>query len=169
MKNLVKLAAVFALGIIVALVVILPKISSESAEISPTPDIQAEIQRAVDETVKDALAVTVTETPKETAGIATDATTESAQELEVTPEPTAAVEPVKAAVTDAKPETKPSSSPQVTATQPETWWEDGKQYTMINGHKALISDEGNNQQSSYDWENDPLKDVPGPFTGNGGN
>jgi hypothetical protein len=66
-------------------------------------------------------------------------------------------------------EVKQASTPQVTQTeQPETWWEDGKQYTMINGNKAEIRDGGNNQLSYYDWENDPLKDVPGPFTGNGG-
>ena len=84
---------------------------------------------------------------------------------ESTPEPTA------------KPEA--TSSPQVkTDEYPKEFYIDGQKYAYLtayaeeSGQKTLIADEDEPNVTAgevYDWENDPLKDVPGPFNGNGGN
>jgi hypothetical protein len=170
MKSLIKLAGAFALGIIITVTVIVPKLTPKSAETPPAPDIQSEIAQMADtsvETTTHEPQVTEQETsavasaPQKTESIEIVASTEIKA---VKTEPTTTPEPAKVGI---KAEPKQPTSPQVTPAQSKTWWENGKQYTMINGHKAEISPEGNNQLSYYDWENDPLKDVPGPFNGNG--
>jgi len=175
MKSLVKLAGAFALGIIITVTVIVPKLTPKSAETPSAPDIQSENVQMADtsvETTTHEPQVTEQETsavasaPQKTESIETESIEIVAPtEIKaVKAEPTTTPEPAKVGI---KAEPKQPTSPQVTPAQSKTWWENGKQYTMINGHKAEISPEGNNQLSYYDWENDPLKDVPGPFNGNG--
>jgi cytoskeletal protein RodZ len=167
MKGLTSLLIAFLLGIF-ATVVLLPKLNQ------PEPTVPSETTQNIEETFKKAVEIAVNEVLEKTETIPeTNGATEPTEETSVTEETT--TENITEAITETTtpPEVKvsstpkPASSPPVTPTQPETWWEDGKQYTMINGHKAEISPEGNNQLSYYDWESDPLKDVPGAFTGNG--
>lgn len=164
MKNLIKLALAFALGILVTMFVIIPMFQTP-AEPAPTPDIQAEIKDAVDAAVKEALESTALEVePLNTPATPEPAEVEESPEPEVivqeaaaTPEPTTTAEPKK---------TQPASSPQVKKTEPaepEYFYEDGKKYAIINGFKSLISDEPDGQIETYDWENDPLSEVKGPF------
>ena len=186
MKNFVKLAAAFTLGIIVTIAVIFPKLHTKPEPIEPpqTTDIQAEIRQAVDAAVREALAEVKEPTPiqaelpaeqkqdieptevKQTLETAEPEESEQAEVTVKEPEPTKTPEPVKE-----EPKVQPTSSPQVTATptpqvkkaEPEYFYEDGKKYTYINGFKCLITDEPDVQLDYYDWENDPNKDIKGPF------
>jgi outer membrane biosynthesis protein TonB len=100
-----------------------------------------------------------------------------------TPKPTATPE-VKA-TPEPKVQATSTPSPQVIKPQtanvyPKEWIENGQKYAYLtayaeeHGIKTEIHDysEGETnavQEDYYDWESDPLKDVPGPFTGNGSN
>jgi len=92
MKSLVKLAGAFALGIIITVTVIVPKLTPKSAGTPPAPDIQSEIAQTADTAVKAALT--------ETALV--EVSTES--EAVLTPESTAATTPELAATSKPTPE-----------------------------------------------------------------
>jgi hypothetical protein len=170
MKKFAAIALAFVIGVAVT-ASILPKLGQSEQQAQPTPSFETAVQTETEKADATALAKQETTIPSPETQI----TEEPAETPEITEvqEQTKTVEESKS--TEFKEETTPEpnaeieqvSSPPVETSQPETWWEDGKQYTMINGHKAYIAPEGNNQQSYYDWESDPLKDVPGPFTGNG--
>jgi hypothetical protein len=145
-----------AIGIILAAAVIIPLTNAGTGTEPEAQRTPTEIQAAQAEIELK------TAGPEEAAAVVE----------EIKAEETGSPEPEKVEVkaeTATEPKAGQTSPPPVTPGQPETWWEDGKEYTMINGRKAEISPEGNRQLSYYDWENDPLKDVPGPFDGNGGN
>lgn len=165
MKTIIGLA----IGIILAAAVIIPLGNARTQAELEAQRTQIALEAAQEEieALKMATSTETSEKAEEVQEVSTfPLTTETTVEATNYPEP----EKVEIqAETTSKPEVKQASSPQVASEQPKTWWENGKEYTMINGHKAEISSEGNNQLGYYDWENDPLKDVPGPFTGNGGN
>ncbi|MDR2360907.1 MAG: hypothetical protein LBD85_06490 [Oscillospiraceae bacterium] len=93
--------------------------------------------------------------------------------------------PEETAEIKAEPTPQPISSPQVKETPkqsvsayPKYFYENGQKYAYYDefhereGMKTLIADESEPNATSgetYDWLTDPLKDVPGPFNGNGGN
>jgi hypothetical protein len=148
---------------------------------------QTEIRTAIDEAVSAAVTEALakqetaepTETPREASQMAattetlgTAAETETAVEVKEEPKPTEMPEPA------AKPETKPVSSPPVQADQyPKEFYIDGQKYAYLTayaeqtGQKTLIADKDEpnaTQIEFFDWENSEGRDIPGPFTGNGG-
>jgi len=177
MKSLVKLALAFVLGIFVTMTFVLPKFQTTPApaEPAPTPDIQAEIQKAVETAVTEAIALTAVKTEQEieTPEMAETAEPEEpAQEAETEPKPTPTPEPAAKPTEEtaqAKPQTTspsqatPAPEPKKAA-EPEYFYENGKKYAYINGIKSHIADEADSVQlGSYDWENDPAGQIKGPF------
>ena len=163
MKQFVKLALPFALGVIVTLIVVIPQwggATPEPADTTPPIDIQAAIKDAVDAAVMEVLASPTVEAEYLSAEIEPEPAEdeeEPEQEAEETPEP----EPTPAPT----PKVQPSPSPKPQTSEPEYFYEDGNKYAIINGHKTYIAgdDEPAASSETYDWENDPLKDVPGGF------
>jgi hypothetical protein len=165
MKTLIGLV----IGIAVTAAIIVPIANSRTDAKLEAQRVQIELEtaQAEIEALKAAQTPETAPEPQEVKGTPEPAKIEEITSKEVGTEETVEVVEVKAetipepTVTS---EVKPTTSPQVNEeTQPETWWEDGKQYTMINGYKAYIAPEGNNQIGYFDWENSPQKDVPGPF------
>jgi MarR-like DNA-binding transcriptional regulator SgrR of sgrS sRNA len=190
MKTLIKLTLAFVLGITVTAAVVIPKLSEpEPTEVPTTADIQTQISEAVDAAVAQALAESETEAePQPTATTEVQAeqtvttlakTLETAETLEPTstPEVKATPEPTAQAISAPSPQV---TKPQTASVYPKEWIENGQKYAYLtayaeeHGIKTEIHDysEGETnavQEDYYDWESDPLKDVPGPFTGNGSN
>jgi cytoskeletal protein RodZ len=182
MKTLLSLTLAFALGIIVTVTVIIPKLSGQDENPAQT-EIQTVINEAVSATATDALAKRETAEPTEipqeanqtaatTKTLGTAAEMEAAVEVKEEPKPTEKPEPA------AKPETKQVSAPPVQADQyPKEFYIDGQKYAYLTayagrtGQKTLIADEDEpnaTQIEFFDWENSEGRDIPGPFTGNGG-
>jgi cytoskeletal protein RodZ len=176
MKNIIKPIIAFVLGIAATLAVvfiIIPKFQTPPDDAEPV-DIKAQIDEAVDEAVKEALA---TMPPTEIEPIETVKEEEpTVTKAEKKPETTKKVEETTPPAVTAKPETspvkqpaitQPASSAQATADEPEYFYdEDGKRYVYINGYKTYFpeGDESNASQIEYfDWPNDPDSSVPGPF------
>jgi hypothetical protein len=179
MKTLIKLTLAFVLGITVTAAVVIPKLSEpeQPTEVPTTADIQTQISEAVDAAVAQALAENTAKSepqPTETPEVQAEQTvTALAKTLEIaeTPEPK-----VQATSTPSPQVTKP----QTASVYPKEWIENGQKYAYLtayaeeHGIKTEIHDysEGETnavQEDYYDWESDPLKDVPGPFSGNGSN
>jgi hypothetical protein len=108
----------------------------------------------------------------ETAGIEKIAETKETTAAEVGTEPEAEA---PAFVSSAQVKAMPKPAENV---YPKYFYENGRKYAYYDefheneGMKTLIADESEPNVTSgevYDWLSDPLKDVPGPFTGNGGN
>jgi type II secretory pathway pseudopilin PulG len=176
MKTIIGLAIVIVLAAAVIIPISNARTQAElEAQRTQTAleQAQTELEALKSAQTTETLAVEPTETTQEVSQTEEVAATEvKAVETESTPEPTA------------KPEVKPTSSPQVeqtakpAAVYPKYFYENGQKYAYYDefhekeGMKTLIADEDEPNVTSgetYDWENDPLKDVPGPFTGNGSN
>jgi hypothetical protein len=175
MKSLVKLAGAFALGIIITVTVIVPKLTPKSAETPSAPDIQSENVQMADTAVKAA--------PTETALV--EVSTESVVETEavLTPESTASTTPELAATSKPTPEpvetetakVEISSSPQVKQAEsayPKYFYENGQKYAYLDefheqqGMKMFVADEGEPNVDAgkvYDWVNDEAGKIKGPF------
>ena len=171
MKSIVRLALAFALGIFVTVTVIIPKLGAnpEPAETAQTPEIQAEVMAAVTETIEAVpLKAEIAEVQEEPEVIVIADVSEPKEIAKViepepasTPEP--AKEPVKAQQSSPP---QPTFGPQTKKAEPEYFYEDGKKYAYINGHKTYIAGDDEpavNQIEAYDWENDPIGQIKGPF------
>ena len=165
MKNLVKLALAFTLGIVVTVTVILPtfKATPEPAEAAPTPDVQAELKELINAAVMEALSSPTADAEPAAVQLEQEEkpepVEEAEQEAEAPPEPEPTPNPTPA------PTVQPTPIPKPKAPEPEYFYEDGNKYAIINGHKTYIAgdDEPATQSETYDWENDPMKDIPGGF------
>jgi type II secretory pathway pseudopilin PulG len=169
MKTIIGLA----IGIVLAAAVIIPASNARTQAELEAQRIQRALEQAQTELealkaaqTAEPLATEPTENPPKISQTEESAATEvKATETESAPEPTA------------KPET--TSSPQVkTGEYPKEFYIDGQKYAYLTayaeetGQKTLIADEDEPNVTAgevYDWENDPLKNIPGPFNGNGGN
>jgi hypothetical protein len=193
MKTLIKLTLAFVLGITVTAAVVIPKLSEpeQPTEVPNTADIHTQISEAVDAAVTQALAENTAKaeptqtkfdepqpmaTPEVQAEQTVTVLAKTLEPIEI-PEPTATPEPTAQETSAPSPQV---TKPQTASVYPKEWIENGQKYAYLtayaeeHGIKTEIHDysEGETnaiQEDYYDWESDPLKDVPGPFTGNGSN
>jgi outer membrane biosynthesis protein TonB len=174
MKRFVRLFVPFALGVIVTLVVVLPEWGTKPVAAQPTPeiDIQAEIKAAVDAAVQEALdnaammaqplEAPAEQDPEPVEVVQPSEPDEPAQGTADEPTEAPAPTPMPEPVVTPRPAPAPKPSPPAL----EYFYEDGKKYAIINGHKTLIADDDEpsvTQEDFYDWENDPDKHLPGGF------
>ncbi len=188
MKNFVKYALVFILGIgltTVTFLFIIPVLNPEPTDLPPPVESLADTLKAVgDETTEstviptepaetESIPVAVmptqesTTTPETTSASVPTSTPAPTQETTSEPIPTSAPEPTT------MPEPVQTTPAPQTVSEPETYYdEDGRKYTYFNGIKLYLADEDEPnavQEDFYDWENDPNKNDKGPFGGSGGN
>jgi type II secretory pathway pseudopilin PulG len=178
MKTIIGLA----IGIILAAAIIIPLGNARTQAELETQRTQTALEtaQAEIETLKAAQPsetepLAEIEEPQEIDTLSAEITmVEEEIEVEVAPFP----EPEKVEV---KAETTPKQtySPQVQPSEyPKEFYIDGQKYAYLTAYaeemdyKTIIADESEPNVTAgevYDWESDPLKDIPGPFTGNGGN
>lgn len=176
MKNTIKLAAAFVFGVVLTLAVtflfILPSLQIAPADSAPPSEQQADALAAagIDE---DGGAVPPAE-PSATEPVIGAITAPPNPSPDPTPEPAPSITPEPSLVPTPIPEPSPAPTPTPSAavqpppapkpSEPEYFYDEGGKYVYINGFKSYVTDEpGSIQVDEYDWENDPLKDVPGPF------
>ncbi|MDR1668989.1 MAG: hypothetical protein LBR76_03440 [Oscillospiraceae bacterium] len=180
MKNIMKLAAAFVFGVSLTLAVtflfILPSLQIAPADSTPAADQQADALAAagVDETGD------VVPEPSETESVMSMVPETPEPSPSPTPVPTPGITPEPSLSLDPSPTPEPSPDPKPTppaTVQPSPkpaatpaqeifYDEDGRRYTYLNGFKMYLADEDDPnviQKDYYDWENDPDKDIPGPF------
>jgi len=158
MKNFIKLALAFALGIFVTIAVI-KMFLSEPAPVEPFPDIdiQAEIKEAVDAALLIKGEPVETETiqePEIEADVTTTTETSEPEETaeEIKPEPAPVVTTTPEPKTEPKVIVTTSQATQAKPTEPEYFYEDGEKYAIINGFKSHIVEDkpGATEIESYD-------------------
>jgi hypothetical protein len=174
MKTIIGLA----IGIVLAAAVIIPLSNAGTEAKLEAQRLQIKLEQAQEElkSLKDEqkAAVTAEVTPKP-------------QEVKTEPEEVNRAAAEVEAPTEIKtepanePAPEPTASPQVKQaanTYPKEFYENGKKYAYLTeyaesvGQKTEIIDYAEGESNAvagefYDWENDPLRNNPGPFNGNG--
>lgn len=190
MKTIIGLA----IGIVLAAAVIIPLTNARTEAELEAQRTQIALEQAQTEleTLKTATqtAKSQASTPIETAkpreikeGLNIETSAKAAETPETTKveegsdiEVTAEIESESAKTPPSSPQVKETPVPQ--AAYPKYFYENGQKYAYYSefhekeGMKTLITDESEPNATSgevYDWLSDPLKDVKGPFDGNGGN